>query len=564
MKHWAVSDIRWANLHDLSLPFWCHWNKINQLPGNFWQRIWEYPYLASRIPSATPCLDVGGTYPFVLFPNFPQARSVDCRDLNALDHPLHYQQWPSDRLIVCDATSIPQENDSVPYAFSISALEEMPDPISVLKEMLRLARQRVVITMDVSDCLGISHERLRDLEEFLRIRFPPLPSDCLTSVSEELTRFGQRQNEEYRHIRVIGITLDARDEPRSVAILVPHWESWSFLKPCLEEILDQRNSSIQERIYVLDDASTDGSFEKACVHFAGEEDVVFHRFERPNRESEADVGLLLDYGLQLVSEQYVATIDADVLPLSSDWLAFPIWLIEELGCSSVGLDTGLSSAYAKRIPGQTWWQPDEGYIPGAGLYDNEWFTCTNNLYRVMPTALARVVSEKIGFTRGAPVPRGWAGWFKDRLRRRLALPEYNGRHPYLPYGCDNGVAANHFIDINRFGPKFNIPLTSYIGLTPRDGAFGQNISGLLFHFALSTRALSHERREVADAGAGFNYWVTRLRESEGLDQTVLKEMVEESRRFQPGGYDGSIPQSWYEREFAAIQNFLERYRLASK
>lgn len=182
----------------------------------------------------------------------------------------------------------------------------------------------------------------------------------------------------------------------------------------------------------------------------------------------------------------------------------------------------------------------------------------------MQTALARVVSEKIGFTRGIPDSRGRAGWLTDRLRRRLALPEYNDRQPYLPCGCDNGVAANHFIDINRFGPKFNIPLTSYVGLTPGDGAFGQNISGLLFHFALSTRALSRERREVSDAGDAFNYWVTRLHESQGLDHTVLREMVEISTRFQPGGYDGSIPQSWYEKEYSAIQHYLARYRSAWK
>ena len=77
------------------------------------------------------------------------------------------------------------------------------------------------------------------------------------------------------------------------------------------------------------------------------------------------------------------------------------------------------------------------------------------------------------------------------------------------------------------GPKFNIPLTSYIGLTPRDGAFGQNISGLAFHFALSTRALSRSRKEVDNPGEYFRDWIGRIQESEGLDSEIIREMAEQ-------------------------------------
>lgn len=561
MKSWAVTDLRWANWRDMELPLWQQWNSNNPLPPNFWQRIWEYPYLAGRIPAASPCLDVGGTYPFVLLKNFPRAESVDCRDLNQLDHPLHHRKWPKGRLLVSDATDIPRDDNAYPYVFSISAIEEMPDPIAVLREMLRLARHRVVVTMDVSERLGLSREQIRELEQFLGVSLPSLPGDCLTSVSPQLHRFGQRQAEVYRDIRVLGMTLDARDEPKGVAILLPHWESWVFLRPCLEGMQARRNPLLDERIYVLDDASSDGSYEQARSCFAEDERIIFRQFERPNKQTDADVGLLLDYGLDLVQEQYVAMVDADAMPLSNDWLAFPVWLLEKYGCSSVGLDTGLSTGYARRDLTQTWWQPATGYIPGAGIYDNEWFSCTNNLYRVMPTALAKVVSEQIGFTRATP---GTEIPFKARLRRRLrqlfGRPEPNPRHPYLPGGCDNGVAANHFVDVNRMGPKFNLPLTSYIGLTLKDGAFGQNICGLLFHFALSTRALSQARREVGDAGGSFNYWVERLRLAAEGDHRVIDEMIAASSHFQPGGYDGSIPQSWYEEEFSVIQKLLAEYR----
>ena len=549
MKTWRVSDIRWANEGDLNLPFWQKWNQKNPLPNGFWQRIWEYPYLASKIPQSDKSLDIGGTYPFVLFKNFPQAISVDCRNLNKLDHPLHFKKWPKGKLIICDAAKIPATNNSFNYVFSISAIEEMPHLFKVLKEMIRIGKHRVVVTMDVSDSLGVPVKKLRELEEFLGCKIPNLPLDALSSESDILSQYKQNKLPEFKHIRVLGFTLDSIDQPKSVAILIPHWNSWPFLKLCLKHIQKNQHKNLQETVYVLDDSSTDGSLGKAKVYFKDDKNIRFYRFNRPNKKQEPDVGLLLDYGLKLVKEQYIACIDADVFPLTKDWLAFPIWLIEKYHCSSVGVDTGLSNAYRHKLKSGNWWQPDKGYIPCGGLYDNSWFTCTNNFYRVMPTALAKVVSENIGFTRATPQTK-----FQKLLRKI-----YNPRFPYLPGGEDNGVAANHFIDINRMGPKFNIPLTSYIGLTSKDGAFGQNISSLAFHFALSTRALSSERREVKDAGKSFKYWVNKLRQAKTINDQMLQQMIAKSRRFKAGGYDGSIPVSWYKKEYQYIQKLLKKY-----
>lgn len=548
MKKWEVNDITWANTDDLHLPFWQKWNQNNPLPKGFWQRIWEYPYVASKIPQSASSLDIGGTYPFVLFKNFPQAISVDSRDLNTLEHPLHRGLWSKDKLIVCDAANIPVDNNSYDYVFSISAIEEMPHTLQVLKEMIRIAKYRVVITMDVSDTLGIPINKLREVEEFLHHRIPSLPPNAHTSISDILTEYEQVIIEDYRHIRVLAFTIDSRDNPKSIAILIPHWNSWHFLKPCLESIQKNKNKTLQEKIYVLDDASDDGSYEKAVKMFKKDTSIEFHRFERPNKHYESDIGLLLDYGLKLIKEQYVAMIDADVFPLSKDWLAFPIWLSEQYHCSSVGLDTGLSTSYLNRMGFNNWWQPEKGYIPCAGLYDNQWFSCTNNLFRVMNSALAKIVSENIGFTRATPT---YTIFHK--------LVSKNRRFPYLPGGEDNGVAANHFIDINRMGPKFNIPLTSYIGLTPKDGAFGQNISGLIFHFALSTRALSVHRREIQDAGKTYNNWVEKLNDIKTINDSSIQQMISESRHFQPGRYDGSIPVSWYKREYAYIQKLIKKY-----
>lgn len=563
MDKWLVTDIRWANEGDLALPYWRIWNAGNPLPKGFWQRIWEYPYVNSRIPGSGNVLDIGGTYPDILFKNFPSAKSVDIRDLNQLDHPMHKGKWPKERLIISDASAIPVEGNSFDYTMSISAIEEMPSWQDVLSEMLRIARHRVVVTMDVSDQLGLPLEQLKDLEQFLGVRIPEIPRDPLTSESGALRRFRQSRDPDYSHIRVLAFTIDAREATRSVGIILPHWNSWDFLRLCLESIQKNRNPLLKETVYVIDDTSDDGSYETAAEYFKHDESIRFVREERANKQWEPDVGLLLDRGLTHVRDQYTAMIDADIVALSPDWLAFPISLIERYHCSSVGFDSGLSAAYRPRVSNRRWWMPAGGYVPPAdiyhgllpraGFYDNEWFSCTNNLYRIMPTCLAKVVSESIGFTRNSLVPPTLfnKGIMKIRALTPATLPGLF--YPYMLGGADNGVAANHFIDVNRLGPKFNIPLTGCIGLTPGEGAFGQNISGLVFHFALSTRALSQDRREVDDAGSSYYQWVDRIRSSKDLSD-ILGPMIEASEKF-----PNASRSEYYGRQYRYILECIREY-----
>lgn len=561
MKDWVVTDIRWANLRDLDLPFWKKWNKENPLPQGFWQRIWEYPYLCSKIPSRERSLDIGGTYPDILFKNFPNSHSVDNRDLNNLNHPLHLGKWPEDRLIIADAANIPVENNTFDYVFSISAIEEMPHTFEVLKEMIRIAKYRVLVTLDISDKLGLPLVKLRKLEKFLNIKTPLLPTDALHSSHKVLKQYHQKKRPEYDHIRVLGFTIDSRDSPKSVGIIIPHWNSWPFLKICIENIQKNKNPTLTETTYVIDDSSDDGSYEKAQDYFRNDSSIQFHQVYRKSKKDDADVGYLLDHGVGIIQEQYVAMIDADIIPISPDWLSFPIWLQEKYNCSSVGLDTGLSSCYIHRIRSQNWWQPYEGYVTYGGLYDNQWFSCTNNLYRVMNSTLAKVVSESIGFTRDCPNRSSILNKIYRKGKDFLRLSFLNKRYPYFP-GCeDNGVAANHFIDINAFGPKFNIPLTSYIGVTPNDGTFGQNISGLIFHFALSTRALSTERREVSDAGYDYNYWVNRMHEQ--FDDQLVHDLIAASKLFKESWFSPTLSASWYEQELHYIQQLIEGYHRES-
>ena len=558
MKKWQISDIRWATSDDLNLPFWKKWNKENPLPDNFWQRIWEYPYAALHVPSSGQVIDVGGTYPFVLFKSWPNAISVDNRDLNKVDHPLLKGLWPKGKLLVSDARKIPVKSSSYDYSISISAIEEMPNTVKVLKEMIRIAKHRIVVTMDISEELGVNRPLLRELEDLLGQSLPPIPHNVLTSVNPAISNFGQALNPSLKHIRVLGITIDSLDTPKDIGILIPHWESYEFADSCLRGIKKYRNPSLNEHIYLLDDESLDGSFEKLKQKYGKDKTISLIRIRRDDRETSADVGALLDKGLEHVKEQFTTMVDADTMPLSRDWLSFPIWLIEKYRLSMAGLDTGLSSAYT-RFDQERWWQPESGYSIRGGIYDNNWFMIVNNLYRVMRTATAKVVSEHIGFTRGiGSIPL--TNKIVNKVKRTMGLKtEQNPRAPYLPAGCDNGVAANHFVDINRMGPKFNIPLTSYIGLTKADGAYGQNISDLIFHFALSTRALSKTRREVYSPGEEYMYWIKQMMESHSLSTKLMSKMIKASRVFRRGGYDGSVPVKWYKDEYAYMQEIIAEY-----
>ncbi len=571
MKDWKVTDIRWATFDDLNLPFWKKWNANNPLPGGFWQRIWEYPYAALHVPRVSKTIDVGGTYPFVLFKNWPQSVSVDNRDLNKVDHPLLKNKWRKNQLIIADAAKIPKKNNSFDYSISISAIEEMPNTVKVLKEMIRLAKHRVVVTMDISEELGVNRILMREIEDFLGVSFPEIPHNVLRSNDPRLAEFGQPIAPMYKHIRVLGLVIDSLDEPKDVGILIPHWESYAFAEACIEGVIKQKNSGVKQHIYLIDDNSLDGSYQKLKSRYGRNKSISLLRVKRPDRKTNPDVGTLLDIGLTHVKEQFVAMIDSDVIPLSKDWLSFPIWILEKYSASSVGLDTGLSSAYSKNYSNSNaWWQPEYGYSIRGGYYDNNWFTVTNNLYRVMRTSTAKVVSENIGFTRGHSAILRKLDKIKLQLlnfierKLNLALTPSDPRDPYLPVGCDNGVAANHFIDVNRMGGKFNLPLTSYIGLTKHDGAYGQNICDLVFHFALSTRALSRERREVMDPGMQYSKWVTKIASNNKISDQLKTEMVRDSRKFKPGGYDGSIPTSWYTTEYRYIKSLIEVFHKEKK
>lgn len=204
---YQLTEIRWASKQDLLTgSLWRSWYHNNKLPRWFWQRVWEYPWVFSKVDSKNSVLDIGGTYPFVLFKHLPEAKSVDARDLNKVGHHLHDGLWPPDTLIISDAREIPLPNRSYETVISISALEEMPNPEKVLAEMMRIANKRVVVTCDVGG-YGIPISDFETLFSQWNVKYKKSFKN-LSSLSLVLLIYKQRLIWKNRKIRVVGLVFD--------------------------------------------------------------------------------------------------------------------------------------------------------------------------------------------------------------------------------------------------------------------------------------------------------------------------------------------------------------------
>ena len=296
----------------------------------------------------------------------------------------------------------------------------------------------------------------------------------------------------------------------NLTIMIPHWESFGFLRLCLWSI-EKYYSETGLQVLVLDDFSSDETYKKIQT-LCSTYNASLIRIERVNRKKVADVGMLLDIGLTHISTKYVCMLDADTIHTSSNTYEIPLELLRKKSVVSVGLDTGLGASYhTKGI-----WKELNLYPYDVSYPQSQ--TVTNNLFRIMRTSDALAVAQTAKFSRQVESRKlqDQAGRIVRKLmsktgnqslidfsRRVIQLPIFNSSHPNMPPTGDNGVSANYWMTKNEMGLKVNIPIQSYGLMTPTDGICFQNIGNSLIHIALSTRALSSTRREVNNAGSEF-------------------------------------------------------------
>jgi hypothetical protein len=324
-----------------------------------------------------------------------------------------------------------------------------------------------------------------------------------------------------------------------LTILIPHWESLGFLRLCLWSI-NKHYAHQNPKILVLDDFSSTDTYARV-VDLCRKYNAESIQINRNNKNTVADVGKLLDIGVTYVRTKYVCMLDADTIHLSPDVYREPLRMLKKRSVVSVGLDTGLGSSYHDLGP----WRKVSGIYPYDISYPGLQ-TVTNNLFRVMRTADALAIAESIEFSRNVE-----ARTFRDQLGRGLRklmtkIKEskmkiflrqivlyrvLNSQYPAMPPTGDNGVSANHWMEANKMGSKVNIPITSYGLVSPKDGICFQNISGLLIHIALSTRALSAERREIEDAGEEFYRSVDEIINMTSSEENLYSKVKLISERF---------------------------------
>jgi glycosyltransferase involved in cell wall biosynthesis len=333
------------------------------------------------------------------------------------------------------------------------------------------------------------------------------------------------------------LCLDPAPTEQSVTVLIPHWESIGFLELCLYSLNISNLGNLE--ILVCDDDSSDDTW-KQVQGLCHEFNATAIQVARKDAKKVADVGAVLDFALQFVDTEYVCMLDADTVVISSEFLTKPIQDLQHRYIASVGLDTNLGGSYH---PKSNWGFDNPTKL--RGLRPPGFHSITNNLFRVMRTQDALAVSTVVGFSRRvsdrkfrdqlgrvlrAVATRSGNKDLQNMTKRLLNSRMLNSKYPAMPPTGDNGVAANGWLDANRMGLKRNIPITSYGVMTSTDGVAFQNISNLLVHVALSTRALSETRREVDDPGAEYIQAVRDIVNRKGPIRDRYQRVTELSKK----------------------------------
>jgi Glycosyl transferase family 2 len=343
-------------------------------------------------------------------------------------------------------------------------------------------------------------------------------------------------------IPVLAVVLDrttAENKISDLTIMIPHWESIGFLRLCLWSIWKHYQDNAP-KILVIDD------FSSAKTYAQIEEMQKIYSFElvqiqRPNKATVADVGMLLDIGLEHVKTKYVCMLDADTVHISSNTYSDAFKFLSKNSVVSYGLDTGLGRSYHDlgTLKGFNGFYPYDVSLPGVS-------TVTNNLFRVMRSMDALAIARSIQFSRQVESRK-----LRDQLGRLLRklsiltkndyLVEFtkrliksrfiNSQYPAMPPTGDNGVSANHWMEENRMGLKMNTPIVSYGIVSRHDGICFQNIQEKIVHIALSTRALSAERREIEDAGSEFYDAIQDLAQNHFEEDDAYERVLKLSQKY---------------------------------
>ena len=224
----------------------------------------------------------------------------------------------------------------------------------------------------------------------------------------------------------------------SVTVCIPHCNSPRLLKACLASVLHYSHPLIATEIVVIDQSDE---------RFTDEVDKACHGVAEMIRIPRIDAGYPLDVAVRRSNAEYFCSLDADCFPISHQWLATPIYLMNETGRTVVGTDTGLGMAYKQ--------------------YGE--FRVINNFYRIMTHEAADFCSRVAGFIR----PQ-----HRHSVEMLFETPWLAGSPLSEMMEADNGVCANLSVEDSL---KLALPICRHSGRTPKHGIWGMVVADLVYH-----------------------------------------------------------------------------------
>jgi hypothetical protein len=161
-----------------------------------------------------------------------------------------------------------------------------------------------------------------------------------------------------------------------VSVVIVNWNGKHYLKPCLDSVLHQSHEPYD--VYVVDNASTDGSTEFVRQNYAAE--IKSGKLKLVQSEKNRGIAEGNNVGIRLAlknpNAKYVATLNADTI-VKEDWLEQLLKAAEKDG--EIGMCQGKILLIDKKkidstgwlfYRSATWWDRGEGETD-SGQYDSK-------------------------------------------------------------------------------------------------------------------------------------------------------------------------------------------------
>jgi len=254
----------------------------------------------------------------------------------------------------------------------------------------------------------------------------------------------------------------------SVTVCVPHVSTPGLLACCLENIIHHEHPDLSAEVLVVDQSPEPL---KSAIHARWDGHKGRHTRISVIDAPRIDAGYPIDVAVRQATGDFFCSLDCDAWPVNAAWLASPIEQIHRYGFSFVGCDCDLAKAYAHYGP----------------------FVAVNNFYRVSSTDLALRASKAVGFARPVNRDRGDLGYAND--------------WPFHDW-CDNGVAANWWVDRQMPGRKLVLPVTRILGRAhdkPDGCVYGIVVDEKVFHLGYGYFQDTVGTRDVCEKRMGPRY-----------------------------------------------------------